>query len=133
MEQGYIIEVSSKHDEWWRYNVAVMCEERDEAGKRLDVKGIMDEVAEVAIDQAHELKERPKEIEPHRKVILESAPCHSIRLFVNIIPHSLPLDKMIDNKTKFTAKLLVKRGSQVVSESNFEVNVWGGTTVDIVI
>lgn len=133
MEQGYKIEVSSHYNDWWRYNIAIMCEERDVKGNKLDIKGIMDQVAEVAADDAHELKERPRNVEPHRKVILECQPCHSARVYINIIPHSLPLDRIIDHKTKFSARVKITKGDKTVLNNEFDVNVWGGTTVDIVI
>ncbi len=126
MEGVFTIEVSSNYVEWWRYNVAIMCERRDAESKAIDVCSTLSEIAE----PMENIQESPEGVKRHRTVRLVCGKCHSIRLFINIIAHSLSIDNSVSYQDRFTAKLVIYNGINEVHREKIEVNKWGGAAYD---
>ena len=63
-KEGFTIEISSRYEGWWRYNVALMCGCFDDAGRRI---GFASSASTVA-DAGSNLPERPAGVAADRTV-----------------------------------------------------------------
>ena len=80
--KGFTIEVTSRYEEWWRYNVALMCGCFDAANQRIGFASAASDVADVGSN----LTERPDGIAADRSAVLETMPCDHLVLYLYIIP-----------------------------------------------
>lgn len=79
---GFTIEVTSRYEGWWRYNVALMCGCFDAADNRTGFASVSSEIAPVGAD----LKEPPATQAGRRHIALTTDPCDHLMLYVYIIP-----------------------------------------------
>ena len=96
-EKGFTIEVSSRYEGWWRYNVALMCGCFDAADNRTGFASTCSEIAPVGAN----LKEPPATQAGRRHIALTTDPCDHLMLYVYIIPHTLPADNDIEATRPF--------------------------------
>ena len=78
--KGFTIEVTSRYEEWWRYNVALMCGCFDAEERRTGFASAASEVAGVGSN----LPERPAEIPAFRTARLTTGPCDHLVLYIYI-------------------------------------------------
>ena len=77
-EKGFIIEVTSRYEGWWRYNVALMCGCFDDAGRRI---GFASSASTVA-DAGSNLPERPAGVAADRTATLQTMQCDHLVLYL---------------------------------------------------
>ena len=104
------IELTSKHAAWDKYNVRMMCEMQDAAGNRTGFASTCDKTNGASV--------------------LEAGPCVRVRLFVYVIPESLPLDRDVDRQPDFAAVLRAGCDGRVISEERIGINPWGGLSLE---
>lgn len=126
MNSPFTVELTSRFEGWWRYNLALLCELRDGDGRRTGFASASDDVAEVGAA----LTSKPHGVERFRTLSLTTDPCRSLRLFVYVIPHSLLPDRGVDGGRDFRATLTVRCGSQTLLSEELDINQWGGASVE---
>ena len=85
-KEGFTIEISSRYEGWWRYNVALMCGCFDTAGNRTGFASTEAHVADVGSN----LREKPAGNPGGGRASLETGPCDHLLLYIYIVPHTLP-------------------------------------------
>ncbi|MDE6778644.1 MAG: hypothetical protein K2J51_04140 [Alistipes sp.] len=126
MDSNFTVELTSRFEGWWRYNLALLCELRDADGRRTGFASAADDVAEVGAA----LTAKPRDVERFRTLSLTTGPCSSLRLFVYVIPHSLLPDRGVDGGRDFQATLTVRCDGQTVLSEELDINQWGGASVE---
>lgn len=126
MNNSFTVELTSRFEGWWRYNLALLCELRDDNGRRTGFASAADDVAEIGAA----LKSKPRDVERFRTLSLTTGPCRSLRLFVYVIPHTLLSDRGVDGGRDFRASLTVRCGGQTVLNEELDINQWGGASVE---
>ena len=106
----FTIELTSKYAAWDNYNVRMMCEMQDSAGLRTGFASATDKVKGACT--------------------LTAGPCARVRLFVYVIPESLPAEREVDRLPDFAALLRVGCDGRVVSEEHIGINPWGGLSLE---
>lgn len=83
-KEGFTIEISSRYEGWWRYNVALMCGCFDTAGNRTGFASTEAHVADVGSN----LREKPAGNPGGGRASLETGPCDHLLLYIYIVPHT---------------------------------------------
>lgn len=126
-KNGFSIELSSRYEEWWRYNAVLMCGCFDSADERIGFVSAESTVAEVGAG----LEKCPADLDPARSLTLDTPPCDHLLLYVYIIPHRLPQDSDIRAGKPFEAQLTISRDGRRIGRERFEVNQWGGCSLEM--
>jgi len=126
-EKGFRIEVSSRYDGFWRYNIALVCGCFDAAGRRTGFATAASHVA----DAGSNLKERPSELPADRKAVLATDPCDHIVCYLYLIPHTLPADNEIDAAKPFDIEWKIFRGGRRIRSERRAVNQWAGASIEL--
>lgn len=126
-EKGFRIEVTSSYPEFWRYNVALMCGCFDSEGRKTGFASVEDTVSAVGSN----LTAPPEGYDPQRTTVLETPPCEYIVLYLYIIPHTLPTGRDISETTPFPLRLRTVSPDQTRSETEFKINQWSGTSLEL--
>ena len=121
----FSIEVRCSHREWWRYNVQQMCEELDAAGERVHFGTTSSVIAEVGAN----LKVAPAEVKVPSKISYTTEPCHTARLYLYILPHSLPTEREVDAVSPFKLTIKISCDGTVLRTEQPVVNPWGGLSL----
>lgn len=121
----FSIEVRCSHREWWRYNVQLMCEELDAAGERVHFGTASSVIAEVGAN----LKAAPAEVKVPSKISYTTEPCHTARLYLYILPHSLPTEREIEAVSPFKLTIKISCDGTVLRTEQPTVNPWGGLSL----
>ncbi len=121
------IELSSRHEEWWRYNAFVTCRCYGDDGGTLQLVSAKSEVAPAGSN----LKSRPKETEQHRRLELTTPPCHHIDIHAYIIPHTMPADNDVHSVKRPHIDLRITCGGKVLISQQHDINPWSGATVEV--
>ncbi len=79
-KEGFTIEISSRYEGWWRYNVALMCGCFDTAGNRTGFASTEAHVADVGSN----LREKARRESRRRPPSLETGPCDHLLLYTSI-------------------------------------------------
>ncbi len=124
---GFTIEVTSRYDDWWRYNVALMggCFDREE--QRIGFVSASSHVAEVGAN----LSARPDNIARHRTATLTTEACDHLVLYLYIIPHTLPVGNDIDSTKPFNIELRVSYAGKLISHEKRTINQWSGASIEM--
>ena len=127
MEQmkRYTIEVRCSHREWWRYNVELMCDELDASGERIHFGTASSEIAEVGAN----LKVPPAEKKIPSKISYTTEPCHTARLYLYILPHSLPTEREVAAVSPFKITIKLSCNGTAIRTEQPVVNPWGGLSL----
>lgn len=126
-QKGYTVEVSSRYDGWWRYNVALMCGCFDAEDNRTGFSTASSEVAAVGAN----LAERPAEVAPDRSITLSTPACDHLMLYVYIIPHTLPTDRDIDAARPFDIDLAICFDGRKLRTERRAINQWSGASIEM--
>lgn len=126
-ENGFRIEVASRYEEWWRYNVAMMCGCFDPSDERIGFVSSSSHVADVGAN----LAARPEGIPAHRKAVLETPPCDHLILYVYIIPNTLPAGNGIDASRPFDIELMFFRDGKKLRTETRAINQWSGASIEL--
>ena len=106
----FTIELSSRHAEWRRFKVRLMCEMQDSSGERIGF---------VSSEQKHD-----------GVCVLQTGNCASVRTLVYVIPESLPAERRVYLMPEFAARLRVECDGRVICDEELPINHWGGTSIE---
>lgn len=126
-ENGFTIEVSSRYDGFWRYNVALMCGCFDAADIRTGFASVESHIA----DAGSNLTQKPAEVPDDRRVELETPPCDHLLLYVYIVPHTLPLSRDIDTTRPFEIEVKVLYDGKKLRTETRPINQWSGASIEM--
>lgn len=124
----YRVEIESGFAEFWRYNIAVTCGLFDADDVQCGFVSAEDSVAPVGSN----LPSAPKGTPPHRRTEFEAGDCHHLRMYVYLIPHSLPEADRIADRKPFPLSIRITYGGSVVLRENRSINQWSGASIEIV-
>lgn len=125
--KGYRIEVSSPYEEWWRYNVELMCGCFDRNDNRVGFATAESRVAEVGSN----LAKRPDTAAADRRAVLEVPECDHLLLYVYIIPHTLPESNDIEATKPFPLDILIECGGKRLLKERRSINQWSGASIEL--
>ena len=126
-EKGFTIEVTSRYEGWWRYNVALMCGCFDDAGRRI---GFVSSASTVA-DAGSNLPERPAGVAADRTATLQTMPCDHLVLYLYIIPHTLPAGNEIDANKPFGIEVRISYAGRRLRTEKRAINQWSGASAEM--
>lgn len=126
-QQGFSIEVSSRFEGWWRYNVALMCGCFDADDHRTDFATAESHVADVGSN----LTAPPAGIEADRRVVLTTPPCHHALCYIYLIPHALPADNGIASARPFEIELRIGYAGKKLRTEKRLINQWSGASIEM--
>ncbi len=124
---GFTIEITSPFDGFWRYNVALMCGMFDAEENRTGFASAEDTVAEAGAN----LTEKPADYPHDRNVCLTTGPCDHLRLFVYLIPHTLPADNTVGESKPFPLEMRIAYDGKKLRTERFEINQWAGASLEL--
>ena len=84
-DEGFSVEVESRYEGWWRYNVTILCGCFDADGDRIGFASAESVVAPVGSD----LSAPPEGAAAERRIGIRSIACDHIVMYVYIVPHIL--------------------------------------------
>ena len=125
--EGFKVEISSEFADFWCYNVAVTCGCFDQQGERVGFASADDAVAPVGAN----LDCKPKNYPSKRVVAFETIACDNLLMYVYIIPHTIPLGRVVDEHKPFMLKVRITRGGKVVLSRELPVNRWSGASLEV--
>lgn len=124
----YTVEIGSGFAEFWRYNIAVTCGMFGADDVQCGFVSAEDKVAPVGSN----LSEAPKGTPSRRSVRFEAGDCHHLRMYVYLIPHSLPKAVKIADCKPFTLSIKVSYGDETVLHEKRSINQWSGASIEII-
>ncbi len=120
------IECNSK--EFWRYNVIVSAVTNLDNGQATFLKHV-DEVAPVCSN----LSELPKSYCRPVKSVLEFESGEHITLYIYVIPHTMPNERLIANISRPELHVVLKCASETLYNRRHCISPWSGDNIQIVI
>ena len=124
-QKRYRIELRCNFPEWWRYNVEMMGAAFDEEAQRIGFVTASSRIAEVGSN----LPQRPEGVEVPTTLSLTTPPCHHARLFLYIIPHTLPAGNQIDESRPFEVTITHYVDGQKSHVESCTINQWSGASL----
>lgn len=125
--KGFTIEISSPFDGFWRYNAALMCGCFDAAENRTGFASAEDTVAQAGAN----LPQKPANYPYERTLRLETPPCDHLRLFVYLIPHTLPADNAVADSRPFPLTIKIAYGGKQLRTERCDINQWSGASLEM--
>ncbi len=122
----YIITLESDFSEFWRYNLLVQGEVLA-SGERRELVDFVAEVASVGSD----LSAPPADYEPHGHILLKTLEGDELRLYIYILPHTMPRTDQVDKTPDFEFCVTIAHGSERVYRHRYEVSQWSGANIEI--
>ena len=126
-DKGFKVEVTSRYEGWWRYNVAMMAGCFDASEQRVGFATASSHVADPGAD----LREAPPGIEPGRKAVLTSGPCDHLLLYLYLVPHTLPRTDGIDETQPFEIEITVCCDGRRIEKLRRTINQWSGASIEL--
>ena len=127
MNKGFTVEVSSRYEGWWRYNVALMCGCFDAEERRTGFESVASHIADVGAN----LPDRPADTDSGRTVVLETEPCDHLLLYIYVVPHTLPAGNDIDETEPFEIDVTIAYAGRKVTKSRHRINQWSGASFEL--
>ena len=107
-KEGFTIEISSRYEGWWRYNVALMCGCFDTAGNRTGFGN-----------------------PGGGRASLETGPCDHLLLYIYIVPHTLPAGNDIGDTAPFEVEIRIAYGGRRLRAEKRLINQWSGASIEM--
>lgn len=128
-EEGFTVEVESRYEGWWRYNVTIVCGCFDAAGERVGFASAEDIVAPVGSD----LRSAPEGTSAagKRRIGIRSAACDHIVMYIYIVPHTLPETREIGSVAPFDVRVKIAYAGTPLSDTYYKINQWSGASIEI--
>ncbi len=123
-EEGFRIELTSTSDRWWRFNIELLCEALDEGEQRIAFCSAHSTIAEIGV-KPQDLPDNPTHPNPLR---LTTPPCDHARLFLYLIPHTLPDEREVEAAPPFPAVLSLYYNRKLIHREIVLVNQWCGAS-----
>lgn len=127
MSDGFSIEISSDYEELWRYNIALTGEVTDSDGRRTDYVKHASEVAPVGSS----LKAAPEGYVEDRNISISTAAGTALTLYIYVIPHTLPRQRVVDEARPFTLHVSIERAGERLYDRRLSINQWSGDNIEI--
>lgn len=124
---GFVAEISSEYVDFWRYNVLITCECFDADGRREEFVSADDEIAPVGTN----CEFCPSNYPANRVVKFETKPCHHLRVYIYIMPHSIPVGGQIEDRPPFDMDVRVRLKGSFTEMLRLTVNSWSGDTFEL--
>ncbi len=125
--KAYKIEIESDFPRFWRYNIAVTCGLMDADNRQIGFVPAEDKIAPIGSN----LDKCPAVVAAHRRFVFTADDCAMLRMFVYIIPHTLPTEKLITDCKPFRISIKVSYAGTVIVNEKHEVNQWSGASIEI--
>lgn len=126
-DEGFSVEVESRYEGWWRYNVTILCGCFDADGDRIGFASAESVVAPVGSD----LPTPPEGAAAERRIGIRSIACDHIVMYVYIVPHTLPETREIGNVAPFDVRLRIGYGGVPFGDMHYRINQWSGASLEI--
>ncbi|MBQ2703450.1 MAG: hypothetical protein IJF63_06300 [Alistipes sp.] len=126
-KEGFEVEIWSDFEEFWCYNIMVTCGCFDENGGRVGFASADDSVAPVGAN----LAKRPSDYPSKRMVKFDTEECDHLLMYIYVIPHTIPIDRAIDEHKPFMLNVRITRGGRLVVSRNLQVNRWSGASLEV--
>lgn len=126
-KKGFTIEVTSRFEGFWRFNVAMTCGCFDAEGRRTGFVSSSSHVADVGSN----LPAPPPDLPATRKVALETPPCDHLLCYLYIIPHTLPTGSAIDAAKPFEVEVKVSCDGRKLRTEKRLINQWSGASIEL--
>lgn len=126
-QTGFTIEVSSRYEGWWRYNVALMCGCFDADDNRIDFTSAEVHIADVGSN----LKSKPVGFSNDTVATLNTVACDHLQLYIYIIPHTLPADNDISDTTPFEVEYNISYAGKKLRSGKRLINQWSGASIEV--
>ena len=126
-DEGFSVEVESRYEGWWRYNVTILCGCFDADGNRIGFASAESVVAPVGSD----LSAPPEGAAAERRIGIRSIACDHIVMYVYIVPHTLPETREIGNVAPFDVRLRIGYGGVPFGDMHYRINQWSGASLEI--
>lgn len=128
-DNGYKAEIESTFAGFWRYNVAVTCGLFSEDGRQVGYAAAEDTIAPAGSN----LAERPSGVAERRRITVSTADCHHLRMYIYLIPHTLPAsDKVLECKP-FEISIKISHGGRTILHEQRRINQWSGASIEITV
>lgn len=127
MQKGFTIEISSRYEGWWRYNVALMCGCFDAGDNRIGFATAQSHLSDVGSD----LPPEPAAMKADRSIRLATEPCDHLLLYVYIIPHTLPSANDIGGTEPFEIELRITCDGKLLRKEKRPINQWSGASIEM--
>lgn len=127
MPEGFSIEISSDYAELWRYNISLTGEVADADGRRTEYIGRASDVAPVGSS----LKAAPACYDPDRRMSFTTAAGERLTLYIYVIPHTLPKQRIVDQARPFTLHVRIGRSGETLYDRRLSINQWSGDNIEI--
>ncbi|WP_417012951.1 hypothetical protein [Alistipes sp.] len=125
-EEGFSVEVESRFDGWWRYNVTILCGCFDAQGNRVGFASAERIVAPVGGDLPEDIAAKAQ-----RRIGIRSVACDRIVMYVYIVPHTLPETREIGDVSPFDVRVRIGYGGAPLSDTQYRINPWSGASLEI--
>ena len=122
-DEGFSVEVESRYEGWWRYNVTILCGCFDADGNRIGFASAESVVAPVGSD----LSAPPEGAAAERRIGIRSIACDHIVMYVYIVPHTLPETREIGDVAPFDVRLRIGYGGVPFGDMHYRINQWSGS------
>ena len=126
-DEGFSVEVESRYEGWWRYNVTILCGCFDADGDRIGFASAESVVAPVGSD----LSAPPEGAAAERRIGIRSIACDHIVMYVYIVPHTLPETREIGDVAPFDVRLRIGYGGVPFGDMHYRLNQWSGASLEI--
>ncbi len=120
MSERFHIEVASRYEELWRYNIELTGQTADSGGSRLEYISASSFVAPVG----SKLAAVPEGYSP-------AEPAESLTLYIYVIPNTLPTERTVDLVKPFTLDVKISRGEEMLYDRHLSINQFSGDNIEI--
>ena len=124
---AYKIEIESTFAGFWRYNIAVTCGLFGDDGERCGFVSAENSVAPVGSN----LDSAPAGTPSHRRLTFTADDCARLRMYIYLIPHSLPQTEKIGECKPFALTIKAEYDGEVVLRDRRSINQWSGASIEL--
>lgn len=128
MSERFHIEIASRYEELWRYNIELTGQTADSHGNRLEYLSASRFVAPVGSN----LKASPEGYSPEQRDIrIDTGPGESLTLYIYVIPNTLPAERTVDLVKPFTLDVRISHGEEMLCDRHLSINQFSGDNIEI--
>ena len=122
----YNITLDCSFAEFWRYNLIVHGEV-SALGKSQNIVKHVDEVAPVGTN----LPAMPATYHRPTTISIEAGAGDSLRLYIYLLPHTLPSVERIPDAEPFELVVTITQGERLCYKHRYMINQWSGDNIEI--
>ncbi len=125
----YEVEITSRFEEFWRYNIAITCALLDAGGNRTGFVAAERTVAPVG----SALAEQPAGMTLPHGCSFRADDCDRLLMYLYLIPHTLPATERIDDCKPFEISVRATFAGKTLLDRRIAINQWGGASLEITV